>query len=101
MPHIQKLYEKTRERSDLLILTMNIDEELGLVEPFIKGKGYTFPVLPAYTFIHNLLDSVGVPQNWILDRQGKWQWQMLGFNSTEVDWEGTTLAKIESVNKGM
>ena len=101
MPHIQKLFDKTKDRSDLLVLTMNIDEELGLVEPLIKEKGYTFPVLLAYTFIHRLLDSVGVPQNWILDRQGKWQWQMLGFNSMEVDWEGATLAKLESVHKGM
>ena len=94
------MYEKTKDRSDLLVLTMNVDEELGLVEPFTKEKRYTFPVLPAYTFIHNLLDSVGVPQNWILDRQGKWQWQMLGFNSMELDWEATTLAKLESVQKG-
>ena len=70
---------------------MNVDEELGLVEPLITEKGYTFPVLPAYTFIHNMLDSVGVPQNWILDRQGRWQWQMLGFNSMEVDWEARRL----------
>ncbi len=82
-------------------MTMNIDEELGLVEPFLKEKGYTFPVLPAYAFVHELLESVGIPQNWILDTQGKWQWVQMGFNSSETDWEGTVLAKMEAVKKGM
>ncbi len=100
MPHFQKLYEKTRDRSDILLLTMNIDEELGLVEPFCKEKGFTFPVLPAYAFINQLLDSVSIPRNWILDAQGKWQWEQIGFNAQEADWEGTVLAKLEAVEKG-
>jgi len=33
----------------LQILTFNIDEDLGLVEPFMKEKGYTFPVMPAFS----------------------------------------------------
>jgi hypothetical protein len=101
LPHFQKLYESTKDRSDILVLTMNIDEELGLVEPFVKEKGYTFPVLPAYGFINRLLDSVSIPRNWILDAQGKWQWEQIGFNSAEADWEGAMLAKLESVRKGM
>ncbi len=79
---------------------MNIDSELGLVDPLVKEKGYTFPVLPAYDFVNKLLpDGIGVPQNWILDRQGKWQWQQLGFDSSEADWEGSVLAKLEAVHK--
>jgi hypothetical protein len=101
LPHFEKLYQRTKDRSDLLVVTMNIDEELGLVEPFVKEKGFTFPVLPAYSFVHNLLDSVGIPQNWIIDRHGKWQWEMLGYNSQESDWEGSVLAKLETVHKGM
>ena len=80
---------------------MNIDEELGLVEPFLKEKGFTFPVLPAFSFVHELLESVGIPQNWIIDAQGKWQWVQMGFNSSEADWEGTVLAKMEAVKKGI
>jgi hypothetical protein len=29
----------------------------------MKEKGYTFPVLPAYSFVSGLLDLVGIPQN--------------------------------------
>jgi len=101
LPHFQKLFEKTKDRSDLILMTMNIDEELGLVEPFVKEKGFTFPVLPALGFINNVLDSVSIPRSWILDAQGKWQWEQIGFNSSEADWEGTMLAKLESVKKGL
>jgi hypothetical protein len=101
LPHFQKLFEKTKDRSDLILMTMNIDEELGLVEPFVKEKGFTFPVLPALGFINNVLDSISIPRCWILDAQGKWQWEQIGFNSSEADWEGTMLAKLESVKKGL
>ena len=50
LPHFQKLYERTKDRSDLALFTFNIDEELGLVEPFLKEHNYTFPVAPAYSF---------------------------------------------------
>jgi Putative cyclase len=76
-------------------------QELGLIEPFVKEKGWTFPVLPAYGFINKLLDGVSIPRNWILDAEGKWQWEQIGYNSMEADWEGTMLAKIESVKKGL
>ena len=78
---------------------MNVDDELGLVEPFCKEKGFTFPVLPAYSFVNKVLDGISIPRNWILDKNGKWQWEMIGFNSAEPDAEGSTLAKLEAVNK--
>jgi thiol-disulfide isomerase/thioredoxin len=72
LPHAQKLYEKTNDRHDILVLTMNADEELGLVELLVREKGCTFPVLPAYGFVNKLLDSVAIPSAWIFDRRGKW-----------------------------
>jgi thiol-disulfide isomerase/thioredoxin len=56
LPKLEKLYEKVKDRSDLQILTLTIDEDLGAVAPFMKEKGYTFPVLPAYSFVTGLLD---------------------------------------------
>ncbi len=101
MPHFQKLYEKVKDRSDVVLVTMNIDEESGLVEPFVKEKGFTFPVLLAYQFINSMLDTVSIPRNWIVDAHGKWQWEQIGFNAMEADWEGATLARIDGVRKGL
>lgn len=46
LPYVQKLSEQMKESKDALILTLNIDEELGLVEPFMKENKYTFTVIP-------------------------------------------------------
>jgi thiol-disulfide isomerase/thioredoxin len=49
LPKLEKLYQQMKDRSDFQILTFNIDSDLGLVAPFVKDKGFTFPVLPAYS----------------------------------------------------
>ena len=96
LPHFEKLYEQTKGRSDIVIMTLNFDEDVGLVEPFVKKKGYTFPVLPAYALLAGKIDVNSIPRNWLVDANGKWQWEQIGFNSTEPDWEKSMLARLES-----
>jgi len=97
LPHLEKLYEKVKDRSDVQILTLNIDQDLGLVAPFVKDKGFTFPVLPAYSFVLSLLDSVAIPQNWIVDPKGAWRWSQMGFDASDAQWADTVVAKLQSV----
>ena len=96
LPQLQKLYEKVKDRPDFQILTFNIDEDLGLVEPFMKEKGFTFPVLPAYSLVVNLLDGFAIPQNWVLDPRGAWRWTQLGYGG-EADWVNDMIQRLESV----
>lgn len=96
LPHLEKLYEQTKNRSDIAILSLNFDEDVGMVEPFVKKKGYTFPVLPAYAFLANKVDVNSIPRNWLVDANGKWQWEQIGFDSTESDWEKSMLARLEA-----
>jgi thiol-disulfide isomerase/thioredoxin len=96
LPHLQKLYERVKNRADLQILTLTIDEDLGLVTPFMKEKGYTFPVLQAYSFVTGLLDLVAIPQNWILDTKGEWRWTGRPV-VPDAEWEDAMLKQIESV----
>ena len=95
LPHLEKLYERIKDRADLQILTLTIDEDLGLVAPFMKEKGYTFPVLPAYSFVAGLLDLVGIPQNWIIDTKGEWRWTG-GPSVADAEWEAAMLKQLES-----
>ena len=95
LPEFQKLYERVKDRPDVQVITFNIDSELGLVAPFMKEKGYTFPAVIAYDFTRTLLDDIAIPQNWILDKQGKWLWTQLGFGA-EPDWPGAMLQRLES-----
>lgn len=98
LPHLEELYKKVKDRADVQILTFNIDENLGLVEPFMKDKGFTFPVLPAYSLVMGMLDGFGIPQNWIVDPQGKWRWTQIGFGA-EPDWVGDMIQRLEQVKK--
>jgi thiol-disulfide isomerase/thioredoxin len=100
MPHFQKLYDMTKDRSDIQVLSFNVDEDLGLVAPFVKEKGFTFPVIPAYDLVMSLRDSgFGIPQNWLVDPTGKWRSLQLGFNPSETDWESMVLTKLEGMKR--
>lgn len=96
LPNFQKLYEKTKQRTDLVVFSLNIDTETGLVMPYLKERGYTFPALLAAEYIEEAAGFVVVPQNWVVDRGGVWRWQQLGFEAAEAGWLDGMLAKIES-----
>jgi thiol-disulfide isomerase/thioredoxin len=98
LPHLQKLYETVKDRPGLQILTFNIDEDLGLVEPFMKEKGYTFPVMPAFSLVTTLLDGFAIPQNWIVDPKGVWRWTQIGYGG-EPDWSDVMIQRMEMVKK--
>jgi len=97
LPHVQKFYEKVKDRSDIQVLTFDIDEDLGQVAPYLKDKGYTFPVLPAYSTVVSLLDGFAIPQNWVVDPQGIWRWKQIGYASeSDADFEKDIQARVES-----
>ena len=97
MPHLQKFYEDIKNRSDIQLLTFNVDEELGLVAPYMKEKGYTFPVLPAFSTVVTLLDGYAIPQNWLIDATGTWRWRQIGWGGeSEADFEEEILEHLQS-----
>lgn len=97
LPHFQKLYEQTKGRADLAVFSLNIDDNLGSIEPFLKAYGYTFPTLPAKPYASKTAASLTIPQNWVVDSRGIWRWQQSGFDGSARDWVATALARIASV----
>jgi thiol-disulfide isomerase/thioredoxin len=98
LPRLETFYEKVKGRSDIQILTFDIDEDLGLVAPYLRDKGYTFPVLPAYSVVVRLLDGFAIPQNWIIDQKGVWRWSQMGYGGeTQADFEQDILQKLDSM----
>ena len=97
LPKLQQLYTQIKDRKDVQLLSFNIDGEVGLVEPYLKEHGYSFPVVPAYDFVNAFLDVIGIPQNWIVDPAGKWRWTQLGFDGSEPNWTEAMLKRMESV----
>lgn len=98
LPAVEKLYQQTKDSAEIQVITFNIDEELGLVEPFMKGKGYTFPVLPAMSLVHGLLDgNVAIPQNWLVNAKGEWVQSQIGYDRSEADWPAMMTKKLKAL----
>lgn len=98
LPHLQKFYDKVKNRSDIQVLTFNIDENPGLVTPFMKKEGYTFPVLSAFS----MEEARGlIPQTWIVDSHGTWRWVMGGFDEkTDAEFEKEMMERLDSTKAG-
>lgn len=100
LPHFQKLYEKTKDRPDVQVISFNVDDEFGLVEPYMKEHGYTFPALAAYGLVRSMFDGYGIPQNWLVDPKGNWIATQLGFDASDADWANSMLKLLEGARQG-
>jgi thiol-disulfide isomerase/thioredoxin len=99
LPHLQKLYEKIKDQSDLQVVTLNVDEEIDRVQPYLRKNKYTFPVLPARTYVHALLPNLSIPRNWIVDKAGLMREESIGFGGSGTQWMENALAKLREAAK--
>jgi thiol-disulfide isomerase/thioredoxin len=68
MPDLDRLY---KENEDLVVLAVNVQEEKGVVEDYIKKGGYTFPVVldeEGYVSLTYLVS--GYPTSYFVDKEG-------------------------------
>ncbi len=95
MPHVQKLYERLKDRKDIQVVTFNLDDNIGLVEPFLKQNKYTMPVIPAKFLADSLMPGGwGIPLNWIVDTNGVVRLEHIGFSQNEK-WEEQMVESLE------
>ena len=83
-PYLQALYDKEKDRTDVAVISMSVDDSIGDVEPYMKDKKYSFPVLFASRYVSGVTPALGVPQNWIVGADGKWEWKQEGFAPDEL-----------------
>jgi thiol-disulfide isomerase/thioredoxin len=89
---LQKLNDRVKDRSDIQIVTFNVDDEIGKVGPYIEERRYTFPVLLARDYVGDLW-PLGIPRSWIISPQGDWLWEQDGYNS-DPQWEEKIMQKL-------
>jgi len=75
---------------------MNMDENPGIIEPFLKEHQLALTVVPAYSYVRDTLKVNGIPQNWIVDSGGVIRLKGIGYDSTEK-WETGMREAIEKV----
>jgi thiol-disulfide isomerase/thioredoxin len=96
LPYVQKLREQLKDRKDVVILTLNIDEEVGAVEPFMKENKYTFPVLLGQAYADNQGVN-SIPRNWVVAVDGKVMFEGIGFGNDGEEWMKKAAEVIEKV----
>ncbi len=100
MPHLQKLYEKIADRKDVQVVSFNVDDNVGILAPFVKEKKLTFPVIPASALMEELVPMLGIPLNWIVDAQGVVRFEAVGFGGDGDKWTEQLLATIDKLKAG-
>jgi thiol-disulfide isomerase/thioredoxin len=98
-PEFQKLYDKLKNRSDVAVLSLSIDEDIGKIAPYVTKHRYTFPVLPALDMVRSMNSNLTVPQIWLVTPQGKLEWEQIGYSAQDAQWQQTVLAKLEELLK--
>ncbi len=93
LPHVQKLYEMLKDRPNVLLVSLNVDGNAGLVAPFLKGRGLNFPVLLAKEYVDRILPEMGIPRNWIVE-SGVVRSEDVGFDNAET-WMKHMLATVD------
>lgn len=99
LPYLQKLYDRVKDRADVKIVTLNVDEDLGNAVAFVKKNSYTFPVLLAQGHQDelDLNAGKGIPRNWIIDQSGKWIWDHQSDFKVDETLPDRILQQMESV----
>ncbi len=75
MRHLQKLYEKYKDR-DLVILGLNCSDNRKIALDFLRDNSATFPNIldtsrTGRKVAYDSYKATGVPLNYIIDREGK------------------------------
>ena len=83
MPRLQKLIDQYKNRSDVQFISFNLDENPGLIAPFLKEHQLALTVIPAYSYTRETLKVNGIPANWIVDAGGVVLLKGLGYDATE------------------
>ncbi|MEZ5402834.1 MAG: TlpA disulfide reductase family protein [Bryobacteraceae bacterium] len=99
LPEVQKLYEQTKRHDGIAVISLNLDDNPGLIEPYMVEKGYTFPVLPALALMERLSLAISLPRNWVTNADGIVEWEQHGFQlaSPPSQWlRGRALELLEA-----
>jgi thiol-disulfide isomerase/thioredoxin len=97
-PELEKLYEKVKDRKDMAVLSVNVDEQAGLVAPYMAEHKYTFPVVLGKELVDAVMGNgaSGIPQNWIISPTGKLETIQLGYGA-DPSWQNLIFSKLQEM----
>jgi thiol-disulfide isomerase/thioredoxin len=99
LPSVQKLFDLTKGRADIQVITLNVDDDPGLVEPFMTENHFSFPVLLSAGHYVEAMDGLPIPQTWLVDQKANLREKSLGFNPKVTDWSSETLERLKHLGQ--
>jgi thiol-disulfide isomerase/thioredoxin len=69
-PDIQKLQEMLKDRKDVQVLTISVDDSPGAVTAYLKETNYAFPVIRAPELADKLFPWGGLPTSFLVNAKG-------------------------------
>lgn len=93
MPEFQQLYKKYQTDKDVVILSINSEEDVATINDFMKTQKYDFPVIMSGDYTK---DVEAIPTTWFVDRNGKVVYTKVGSTKNlieEFDWRIEELKK--------
>ena len=82
-----------------MFLSLNMDDNPGLIGPFMAEKKLTLTVLPAYSYVSDTLKIDLIPQNWIVGPDGIIRLKGIGSYDSIEKWEPGMKDAIEKVRR--
>lgn len=93
LPELQKLYDQVKQHKEMQVITINMDANPGVIGPFLEENKYTFPVVLGKSMVDELVPSLSIPRNWIVDTAANLRLESIGF-ARGTEWPKQMLDKL-------
>ncbi len=81
LPNVQTIFDQLKDRKDIQVLTVSVDEDFTWVGRFVKRQHYTFPVVGVSSAeVDKMVGVEGVPRTWAVDRTGSVRFELVGYD---------------------
>lgn len=71
MPTIQNLYDKIKNKKDVIFVLVSLDNDLSKAKTFIQKEGFTFPVYYLNSSLPPVYDTGTIPSTFVISKEGK------------------------------
>jgi thiol-disulfide isomerase/thioredoxin len=96
IPHLIQLYKNYRE-SGFELIGMNVDRgDLEVVRRYIQSMDIPYPIVTTPEEVVRAYRVTGIPATFLIDKEGKIQEKMVGFNRTIAKHLNTQIANLAS-----
>ncbi|HET6373261.1 MAG TPA: redoxin domain-containing protein [Candidatus Polarisedimenticolia bacterium] len=99
LPYLVKLYEQLRDNPGVVVLSLNVDEEVGLLGPFVEDHGITVPVIPAAAYVASIAQEMNIPRSWVVDPNGILVSEQVGFGEDGEAWRKEAAELIDRAGR--